>query len=80
MNKSISWRQYRDESKRSVPQKLKDMITTYKENTGRLPSVIGLPRGHEEVAELLRARFVVELVVPAWAPNEIWLGVVDGGE
>jgi len=77
MKKEIIWRLYRDDTKRSLPQKLAVLVELYKNKVGQVPTVIGLPpvmKGYELLDEL-RERFVVEFAVPSWAEDEIWLGV-----
>lgn len=80
MNKGILWRQYRDESKRSLPQKLLDLVPAYQQKTGKIPTYIGLPKAMmtaENKVNVLGTKFAVRTVVPDWAPGEIWLGVEE---
>lgn len=76
MEKAIVWRQYRDETTRSLPLKLMDLVKAYKEKTGKIPTFLGLPpvlKGYALLDELEK-RFEVAFVVPEWAGCEIWLG------
>lgn len=76
MKKNIVWKQYRDETKRTLPEKLADLAKSYKDKTGVVPTVIGLPSGYgEETWNALSKRFKVLQVVPNWAKHEIWLGM-----
>ena len=76
--RTVVWRQYRDESKRSLPQKLIDLVPAFQKKTGQIPTYIGLPRSmittENKITEL-GIKFAVRTVVPDWAPCEIWLGM-----
>lgn len=76
MASKVLYRTYRDESGLSPLEKVAALARQYVVKMGEMPTVIGIPPSFPEDARAkLRERFDVRVVVPAWAVNEIWLGV-----
>lgn len=79
MTDNIQWQQYRDESQRAPVVKVAELARAYVAKTGRAPQVIGVPLSFPEADRAkLETMFKVLPCVPAWARNEIWLGVEHG--
>jgi hypothetical protein len=75
----IRWNFYRDDGQGTLLEKARRCIEQYRQKHGRLPSMISISEAarmpDEDKAALAREGVFVVQTVPAWAKDEIWLGV-----
>jgi hypothetical protein len=73
----IRWNFYRDDGQGTLLEKARRCIEQYRQKHGRLPSLISVSKQLPEKDRLALERegIRVQFTVPAWAKDEVWLGV-----